>query len=44
VTFRRVQELLAARSVRGTRERKHPHYLKGPLYCGVWEAPLHPAL
>lgn len=34
-TFRRVQELLAARSVRGTRERKHPHYLKGLLYCGV---------
>ena len=34
-TFRRVQELLAARSVRGTRERKHPHYLKGVLHCGV---------
>jgi len=34
-TFRRVQELLAARSVRGTRERKHPHYLKGLLHCGV---------
>ena len=33
--FRRVQELLAARSVRGTRERKHPHYLKGLLHCGV---------
>ena len=34
-TFRRAQELLAARSVRGTRERKHPHYLKGVLHCGV---------
>ncbi len=34
-TFRRVCELLAARSVRGTRERKHPHYLKGVLFCGV---------
>jgi DNA invertase Pin-like site-specific DNA recombinase len=34
-TFRRVRELLAARSVRGTRERKHPHYLKGTLFCGV---------
>jgi site-specific DNA recombinase len=34
-TFRRVQELLAARAARGTRERKHPHYLKGLLYCGV---------
>jgi GNAT superfamily N-acetyltransferase len=25
--FRRVQELLGARAARGTRERKHPHYL-----------------
>ena len=33
--FRRVQELLAARAARGTLERKHPHYLKGLLYCGV---------
>ena len=33
--FRRVQELLGARAARGTRERKHPHYLKGLLYCGV---------
>jgi site-specific DNA recombinase len=34
-TYRRVRDLLAARSVRGCRERKHPHYLKGTLYCGV---------
>jgi site-specific DNA recombinase len=34
-TFRRVQELLGARAARGTRERKHPHYLKGLLHCGV---------
>ena len=34
-TFRRVQELLSARAARGTRERKHPHYLKGLLHCGV---------
>lgn len=34
-TFRRVQELLAARAARGTRERKHPHYLNGLLHCGV---------
>lgn len=34
-TFQRVQDLLAARSARGTRERKHHHYLKGSLYCGV---------
>jgi site-specific DNA recombinase len=33
--FHRVQELLAARAARGTRERKHPHYLKGLLHCGV---------
>ena len=34
-TFNRVQDLLAARSARGTRERRHNHYLKGTLYCGV---------
>ena len=33
--LRRVQELLAARAARGTRERKHSHYLKGSLHCGV---------
>jgi hypothetical protein len=34
-TFQRVGELLGARSVRGTRERRHHHYLKGSLWCGV---------
>jgi DNA invertase Pin-like site-specific DNA recombinase len=34
-TFGRVQDLLAARSARGTRERRHNHYLKGTLFCGV---------
>ena len=34
-TFAQVQALLEARSVRGTRERKHHHYLKGLLHCGV---------
>jgi site-specific DNA recombinase len=34
-TFNRVQDLLAARSARGTRERRHNHYLKGTLFCGV---------
>ena len=34
-TFKRVQELLAARATRGTRERRHHHYLKGLLVCGV---------
>jgi site-specific DNA recombinase len=34
-TFGRVQELLASRAARGTRERRHHHYLKGLLVCGV---------
>ena len=34
-TFEKVQELLAARAMRGTRERQHHHYLKGVLVCGV---------
>jgi hypothetical protein len=34
-TFHAVQRLLAARAVRGTRERKHPHHLKGLLYCAI---------
>ena len=34
-TFDKVQELLAARAIRGTRERRHHHYLKGVLVCGV---------
>ena len=33
--FRHVRELIGARSARGTRERKHPHHLKGLLHCGV---------
>lgn len=33
--FQRVQELLEVRTVRGTRERRHHHYLKGLLVCGV---------
>ncbi|MBF6557007.1 MAG: recombinase zinc beta ribbon domain-containing protein [Acidimicrobiales bacterium] len=35
VTFDKVQELLVARATRGTRERRHHHYLKGLLVCGV---------
>jgi site-specific DNA recombinase len=34
--FQQVQDRLAARAARGTRERKHHHYLKGLLYCAVW--------
>ena len=34
-TFMKVQDLLASRAARGIRERKHHHYLKGLLTCGV---------
>ncbi len=34
-TFRRVQEVLALRAVRGIRDRTHNHYLKGLLSCEV---------
>ena len=34
-TFDRVQDVLTGRSARGTRERRHNHYLKGTLFCGV---------
>ena len=34
-TFHRVQQLLAARAMRGIRERRHDHELKGVLWCGV---------
>lgn len=33
-TFDKVQAVLRAHSVSGERDRKHPHYLKGTLYCG----------
>ena len=36
-TFERVQELLAARAMRGTRERRHRRYLMGLLACGLWD-------
>jgi site-specific DNA recombinase len=32
--FDRVQEVLAVRGARGTRQRRHHHYLKGSLWCG----------
>lgn len=34
-TYDKVQDVLASRAMRGTRERRHPHYLKGVLHCGV---------
>jgi site-specific DNA recombinase len=33
-TFERVQQVLAAHSQAGEKDRKHRHYLKGSLYCG----------
>lgn len=33
--FERVQEVMAARSGRGVRQRIHHHYLKGLLWCGA---------
>ncbi len=33
-TWQRVQELLGARNIAGEKQREHPHYLKGSVYCG----------
>jgi site-specific DNA recombinase len=33
-TFSKVQAILSSRGVSGERQRKHPHYLKGTLFCG----------
>jgi site-specific DNA recombinase len=33
--FDRVQHVMAARSSRGQRQRKHHHYLKGTIWCGA---------
>ena len=30
----RVQQILTAHHLAGERERKHPHYLKGSIFCG----------
>lgn len=30
----RVQEVLAAHNSAGEKDRRHPHYLKGTIYCG----------
>lgn len=38
--FRRAGEVLRARDAAGERVRKHPHYLKGALYCGECGSPL----
>ncbi len=33
-TWQRVQELLSAKHLAGEKQREHPHYLKGSIYCG----------
>ena len=33
--FEQVQQLLTAHSLGGNRQRKHEHYLKGTIYCGL---------
>lgn len=33
-TWQRVQELLSAKNLAGEKQREHPHYLKGSIYCG----------
>ena len=33
-TFRTVQELLTAKRLAGEKQRQHPHYLKGSIFCG----------
>ena len=34
-TWQRVQEILGARNIAGEKQREHPHYLKGSVYCGT---------
>ncbi len=33
-TWQKVQEVLAANNIAGDKQREHPHYLKGSVYCG----------
>lgn len=33
-TWHEVQKLLTAKSLTGEKDREHPHYLKGSIYCG----------
>lgn len=37
-TWQRVQEVLTARNLAGERQRRHPHYLIGSVYCGSCES------
>ena len=33
-TWHEVQRLLSAKNFAGEKDREHPHYLKGSIYCG----------
>jgi site-specific DNA recombinase len=33
-TWQQVQDLLSAKNLAGEKQREHPHYLKGSIYCG----------
>jgi site-specific DNA recombinase len=35
VTFEKVQQILASNRLSGDRSKKHAHYLKGSLFCGI---------
>ena len=39
-TWQRVQDLLSAKYLVGEKQREHPHYLKGSIYCGTCGARL----
>ena len=34
-TWQQVQDLLTAKYLVGEKQREHPHYLKGSIYCGT---------
>jgi site-specific DNA recombinase len=39
-TWQKVQDLLSAKNLAGEKQREHPHYLKGSIYCGTCGARL----
>ena len=39
-TWQKVQDLLSAKYLAGEKQREHPHYLKGSIYCGTCGARL----
>jgi site-specific DNA recombinase len=39
-TWKQVQDILSAKYLAGEKQREHPHYLKGSIYCGTCGARL----